>query len=181
MLGERRFARFGARLAAGFVDWLIVLAAMWSAVIFTAILDADLSSNMSLALTYAVTLLLPVLYFGLSWARRGQTVGLRTNDLEVVSTSTGEWPSLPRALLRALATVLTFVAVLLPLVAGFADGPASRAAAMVGVGLALTLLALAGHLSALVDRRGQSLQDRVFGLAVLAERPAGRSLGSPQI
>jgi uncharacterized RDD family membrane protein YckC len=172
MLGERRWAGFRTRLAAGFVDWLIVLAAIWLAVIVTSILDPDHSRNASLALSYAVVLLLPLLYFGLGWAVRGQTIGLRTNDLRVVSTSTWERPSLPRALLRALVAVLTFIACWLPLVAGFADGLASRAATIVSIGLALVVLALAGHLWALVDRRGQSLQDRLFGLAVLAERPS---------
>jgi hypothetical protein len=87
----------------------------------------------------------------------------------LVSTATGEPPSRPRALLRALVAVLTFVACWLPPVAAFGDS--SGAPAVIGVSLALVALALVGHLWALVDRRGQSIQDRVFGLAVLAERP----------
>jgi uncharacterized RDD family membrane protein YckC len=107
-----------------------------------------------------------VLYFGLSWARSGQTIGLRTIDLQLVSTSTWEPPGRPRALLRAVVAVLTFVALWLPLVAAFGDASTAQRA-IIGVSLGFVVLALIGHLWALVDRRGHSFQDRMFGLAVV--------------
>ncbi len=109
--------------------------------------------------------MLPLLYFGLTWARSGQTLGLRATGLKLVSTSTGEPPSRPRALLRALVAVLTFVASIVPIVAAFGDS--SQAVAVIIVTLAVAGLALVGHLWALVDPRGQSLQDRLFGLTVV--------------
>jgi uncharacterized RDD family membrane protein YckC len=169
MLGERPFAGFWPRLGAGAIDWLIVIGALWLGFIVGALLGADGGGVLPLVLSYVLLLLLPVLYFGLTWARGGQTVGLRSTDLQLVSPVTGEPPSRPRALLRALVAVLTFVACWLPPVAAFGDS--SGAPAVIGVSLALVALALVGHLWALVDRRGQSIQDRVFGLAVLAERP----------
>jgi uncharacterized RDD family membrane protein YckC len=169
-LGERRFARFWLRLVAGVIDWSIVFAGLWLAVILTALLGGDGGSGLWPVFSYGSILLVPLLYFGLTWARSGQTLGLRATDLQLVSTSAWEPPSRPRALLRALVAVLTFVACWLPPVAAFGDS--SEAAAVIGVAVTLAVLALAGHLWALVDRHGQTLQDRLFGLAVLAERPS---------
>jgi uncharacterized RDD family membrane protein YckC len=169
VLGDRPPAGFWARLGAGAIDWLIVVGALWLAVVAWAVLRADSGGVLQLVVSYVLLLLLPLLYFALTWARGGQTVGLRTTDLRLVSTATGEPPSRPRALLRALVAVLTFVACWLAPVAAFGDS--SEAPAVIAVSLALAALALVGHLWALVDRRGQSIQDRVFGLAVLAERP----------
>jgi uncharacterized RDD family membrane protein YckC len=169
MLGEHRVAGFWRRLGAGLIDWSISFG-VWFGVIVTALLGGDSGSDLWSVVSYAAILLLPLLYFGLGWARTGQTVGLRANDLRVVSTSTGERPGLPRALLRALVAVFTFIAVVVPLVAGFGDS--SEAAAVIGVTATFAAVALAGHLWALVDRHGQSLQDRLFGLAVLGERPS---------
>jgi uncharacterized RDD family membrane protein YckC len=170
MLGERRAAGFWRRLGAGLIDWSISFAALWLAVVVGAVFGADSGGDLRLGLSYAAILLLPLLYFGLGWARTGQTVGLQASNLRVVSTSTGERPGLPRALLRSLVAVFTFIAVVVPLVAGFGDS--SEAAAVIGVAATFAAVALAGHLWALVDRHGQSLQDRLFGLAVLAERPS---------
>jgi uncharacterized RDD family membrane protein YckC len=169
MLGERPFAGFWPRLGAGAIDWLIVIAALWLTFIVGAVLGLDGGGGLPLALFYVLLPPLPLLYFGLTWTRGGQTAGLRSTDLQLVSTATGEPPSRPRALLRALVAVLTFAACWLPPVAAFGDS--SEASAVIGVSLLLVALALVGHLWALVDRRGQSIQDRLFGLAVLAERP----------
>jgi uncharacterized RDD family membrane protein YckC len=170
MLGERRFAAFWLRLVAGVIDWSIVFAGLWLVVILTAFLGGEGVSGLWLAFSYGLILLVPLLYFGLTWARSGQTLGLRATDLQLVSTSAWEPPSRPRALLRALVAVLTFVACWLPPVAAF--GESSEATAVLGVALTFVVLALVGHLWALVDRQGQSLQDHMFGLAVLAERPS---------
>jgi uncharacterized RDD family membrane protein YckC len=169
MLGDRPVAGFWPRLGAGLIDWLTVIGTLWLAFIVGAILGVDGGGDLRLVLSYVLLLLLPLLYFGLTWARGGQTVGLRSTDLLLVSTVTGEPPSRPRALLRALVAVLTFVACWLPAVAAFGDN--SEAPAVIGVSVALVALALVGHLWSLVDRRGQSIQDRMFGLAVLAQRP----------
>jgi uncharacterized RDD family membrane protein YckC len=168
MLGERRVAGFWPRLGAGLVDWLVVFAVLWLGVIAGALLEPD-GGDPQLALSYGTLLVLPLLYFGLTWARSGQTLGLRATDLRLVSTSTMEPPSRARALLRALVGVLTFAACWFALVTGFGDEVGSTAVAVGGVALAFALLAFVGHLWALVDRRGQSLQDRLFGLAVLAD------------
>jgi|Tabmets5t2r1_1033131.scaffolds.fasta_scaffold29331_2 uncharacterized RDD family membrane protein YckC len=168
MLGDHPVAGFWPRLGAGAIDWLVVIGALWIAFIAGAILGAD-GGDVPLAVLYVLLLLLPLLYFGLAWARDGRTLGLRSTDLQLVATATGEPPSRQRALLRALVAVLTFVACWLPPVAAFGDG--SAASAVIGASLALVALAFVGHVWALVDRRGQSIQDRLFGLAVLAERP----------
>jgi uncharacterized RDD family membrane protein YckC len=170
MLGEQRAAGFWLRLVAGVIDWSIVVAGVWVAVIVAGVLGADEDGGLWRALSWWLILLLPLLYFGLTWARRSQTLGLRATDLQVVSTSTWQPPSLRRALLRSLVAVLTFVAFWVPPVAAFSDS--SAAAVVIGVALTFVALALVGHLWALVDRRGLSLQDRLFGLAVVAERPS---------
>jgi hypothetical protein len=94
-----------------------------------------------------------LLYFGLPWTRSGQTVGMGSNNIQMVDTRTWEPPSWIRAFLRALVAVLTFVACWLPLVVAFSDAPESnsRAAAIAAVAIAFTALALIGHLWALRD------------------------------
>jgi uncharacterized RDD family membrane protein YckC len=164
-------AGFWQRLGAGLIDWLIVFAGLWLAVILGAVLGADGGGPVGRVLSYGLIFVFPLLYFGLSWARSGRTLGLRATDLQLVSTTTGEPPTRPRALLRALVAVLTFIAVWLPPVAAFGDAPQSRVVAIIGVALAWVALALVGHFWALVDPRGRSLQDRLFGLAVVADRP----------
>jgi uncharacterized RDD family membrane protein YckC len=94
-----------------------------------------------------------------------------------------DWPpGWIRALLRALVAVLTFAACWLPLVVAFSDAPEdpTQAGAMIAVALAFAALALIGHLWALFDPRRQSLQDRLFGLAVVKEKPQGEpTLATP--
>jgi uncharacterized RDD family membrane protein YckC len=48
---------------------------------------------------------------------------------------------------------------------------ATQAGAMIAVALAFAALALIGHLWALFDPHRQSLQDRLFGLAVVHAKP----------
>jgi uncharacterized RDD family membrane protein YckC len=169
-LERSAFAGFSIRLAAGLIDWLIVFAALWIAVITEAVVGLD--SPVSVVLSFA-TGLLPLLYFGLSWTRSGQTVGMGSNNIQMVDTRTWEPPSWIRAFLRALVAVLTFVACWLPLVVAFSDAPESnsRAAAIAAVAIAFAALALIGHLWSLRDPRRQSLQDRLFGLAVVHAKP----------
>jgi membrane protease YdiL (CAAX protease family) len=96
-----------------------------------------------------------------------------SNNIQMVDTRTWEPPSWIRAFLRALVAVLTFVACWLPLVVAFSDAPESnsRAAAIAAVAIAFAALALIGHLWALRDPHRQSLQDRLFGLAVVKTKP----------
>jgi uncharacterized RDD family membrane protein YckC len=70
---------------------------------------------------------------------------------------------------RGLAAVLTFIACGVPLVAAFGDGPSP--ALVAAVALSFAALALIGHLWALRDPRRQSLQDGLFGLAVVNAKP----------
>jgi uncharacterized RDD family membrane protein YckC len=166
------FATFSSRLGAGAIDWLIVFAALWAATIVAALLGAD-----PLLLG---SFLLPLLYFAVLWTRSGQTVGMRTSQIRMVDTRTWEPPSWIRASLRALVAVLTFTACGLPLVVAFADAHASQAVAILTVSLSIVALALIGHLWALRDPRRQSLQDRLFKLAVLQAKPSEeRTLATP--
>jgi uncharacterized RDD family membrane protein YckC len=139
------FAGFSTRLAAGLIDWLIVFAALWIAVIIQAVVG-----------------------FG-----SGQTVGMGSNSIQMVDTRTSEPPSWIRTFLRALVAVVTFVACWLPVMVAFSDAPESnsRAAAIAAVAIAFAALALIGHLWALSDTHRQSLQDRLFGLAVVKTKP----------
>jgi uncharacterized RDD family membrane protein YckC len=166
-LERSAFASFSSRLSAGLIDWLIVFAALWVAALIQAVLGLD--SPVSVVLSLGM-LLVPVLYFGLFWSRSGQTVGMRTTNIQVVDTRTWEPPSWIRASLRGFVALLTFIALGLPVVAAFGDGPADPA--LIGaVALSLVALALIGHLWALRDPRRQSLQDRLFGLAVVHAKP----------
>jgi uncharacterized RDD family membrane protein YckC len=167
-LEHSAFAGFSTRLAAGLIDWLIVFAALWIAVIIQAVVGFD--SPVSVALSFA-TGLLPLLYFGLSWTRSGQTVGMGSNNIQMVDTRTWEPPSWIRAFLRALVAVLTFIACWLPLVVTFSDAPESNSRAAAAVASTFAALALIGHLWALRDPHRQSLQDRLFGLAVVKTKP----------
>jgi uncharacterized RDD family membrane protein YckC len=95
------------------------------------------------------------------------------HNIQMVDTRTWEPPSWIRAFLRALVAVLTFIACWLPLVVAFSDAPESnsRAAAIAAVAGAFAAFALIGHLWALSDPHRQSLQDRLFGLAVVKAKP----------
>jgi uncharacterized RDD family membrane protein YckC len=169
------FAGFSRRLAAGLVDWLIVLAALWlTAVIRAAIGEGD-GGAWSAALTVASVVALPLLYFSLLWTRRGQTYGMRAAEIRMVSTDNWEPPNPPRAVLRAFVAVVTFAACWLPLMLAFSDEAGSAANAVIAAGLAFAVLALVGHLLALRDASGQSAQDRLFGLAVVGAAPSGQS------
>jgi uncharacterized RDD family membrane protein YckC len=165
-LERSAFAGFSSRVAAGLIDWLIVFAALWIAVIIQAVVGFD--SPVSVVLSLA-TLLLPVLYFGLFWSRDGQTLGMRTTNIQMVDTRTWDPPSWIRASLRGLAAVFTFIACGVPLVAAFGDEP--DPALVAAVALSFAALALIGHLWALRDPRRRSLQDRLFGLAVVNAKP----------
>jgi uncharacterized RDD family membrane protein YckC len=169
-LERSAFAGFSSRLSAGLIDWLIVFAGLWVVIAIPAALEAMGSSVLAAILSLA-SLLLPVLYFGLLWTRTGQTVGMRTNNIKMVDTRTWEPPSWIRASLRGLVAILTFAGCGLVLLSGFADASASRAVATLVIGLSIAALALIGHLWALRDPRRQSLQDRLFGLAVVKSKP----------
>jgi uncharacterized RDD family membrane protein YckC len=171
VLGDLRAAGFWPRLWAGVIDWTIVFVGVWLAAIVAAILGAD--EDGWVGRSWWSILFLPLLYFGLTWARSGQTLGLRAIDLRMISTSTWQTPPLARALLRALVAALTFTAFWVPPVAAFGDS--STAAVVTGVALTFVALAFIGHLWALVDRRGLSLQDRLFGLAVVRSISAAQA------
>lgn len=138
-------------------------------------------------LTVASVVLVPLLYFGLLWTRNGQTYGMRAAEIRMISTDTWEAPNPPRALLRAFVAVLTFAACWLPLMLAFSDESGSAANALIAAGLAFAAVALIGHLLALRDPSGQSVQDRLFGLAVVRVEPSEQrsqpgepALSSPQ-
>ena len=180
------FAGFSRRLAAGLIDWLIVLAALWLTTVIRAVLGED-GGTWSAVLTVASVVLVPLLYFGLLWTRNGQTYGMRAAEIRMISTDTWEAPNPPRALLRALVAVLTFTACWLPLMLAFSDESGSAANALIAAGLAFAAVALIGHLLALRDPSGQSVQDRLFGLAVVRVEPSEQrsqpgepALSSPQ-
>jgi uncharacterized RDD family membrane protein YckC len=85
------FAGFSRRLAAGLIDWLLVLAALW----LTAVLRAALGESgggWSAVLTVTSVVLLPLLYFSLLWTRNGQTYGMRAAEIGMISTDTWEAP-----------------------------------------------------------------------------------------
>jgi uncharacterized RDD family membrane protein YckC len=160
------FAGFSRRLAAGLVDWLIVFVALWLTAVIRATIGED-GGGWSAALTVASVVALPLLYFSLLWTRSGQTYGMRAAEIRMISTDTWEPPNPSRAVLRALVAVVTFAACWVPLMLAFSDESGSAASAVIAVGVAFAALALIGHLLALRDASGQSLQDRLFGLAVV--------------
>jgi hypothetical protein len=102
---------------------------------------------------------------------------MRKTGIQLVDTRTWEPPSWIRASLRALVAVLTFIASWLPFVVAFSDAPEdpAQAGAMIAVALSFAALALVGQVWALRDPRRQSLQDRLFGLAVVNAKPQEES------
>jgi uncharacterized RDD family membrane protein YckC len=168
------FAGFSRRLAAALVDWLIVLVVLWLTAVIRATVGEGDGGAGSAALTVASVVALPLLYFSLLWTRRGQTYGMRAAEIRMVSTDTWETPNAPRALLRACVAVVTFAACWLPLMLAFSDEAGSAANAVIAAGLAFAALALVGHLLALRDPGGQSVQNRLFGLAVVRAAPSGQ-------
>jgi uncharacterized RDD family membrane protein YckC len=173
-------APVGGRFAAALVDWLLValvgfvLLAGLPQLVFAASGRETEAGMPGVSLVPVVLAVFVTVYFGVAWAGPGRTVGLFVFSLRLVERGSGSPPAAWRALARAGLTLATLASALaVVLLAG--DPAATLAGAGAGVALAL-----GGHLWALVDREGRSLQDRALGLAVEqfpepSARPAGRT------
>jgi hypothetical protein len=163
-----RGAGFGRRLAAGILDWTLCGVA-------------------GLALLYlglAGIVLAPVLvvaYFTASWARWSRTLGLAAVDL-MLARRPGVGRAIGRGVLAAVSGAAGFVVFTFFVFSDEPTGGYSTAETALGdSALGVAAAAALGHLWALVDTRGQSVQDKLFGLlTVPAHAGAGaRRDGAP--
>jgi uncharacterized RDD family membrane protein YckC len=171
-LSDRSAASFGRRLAAGALDWTICLA-LYTVVglVTAAIAGADGDTTLGLAIFIGFVSAPVVAYFAYFWTRSGATPGMRAVGIRV-ENETGTQPSPRRALLRALAALVSGASVFVILYTALSDRPEGGYSAatltVFVVALVLAALSLVGHLWLLVDRR-QTWQDRLFRLVVVAE------------
>ena len=174
----REPAPLGGRFAAAVTDWLLVafagfvLLAALPQLFFSASGGNAEAGMAGFALVPVVLMLVVAGYFGLSWTCGGRTVGMLVLSLRLVESRTGHAPRPVRALARTGVTLATFVGVVVLLVLVEAASPDEEVAftdghfAALAGAAAVTALALAGHLTALVDAGGRTLQDRLLGLSV---------------
>jgi len=110
----------------------------------------------------AWVVLLLALYFGVSWTRRGQTLGMMSWKIRL-QRDDGALPRWPQALARLGLGLVPALSALLGLVA-IGRGPASPLGAW---GTALLLPAVANYLWMGLDPEARTLQDRFSGCHVL--------------
>jgi uncharacterized RDD family membrane protein YckC len=165
------------RICAAALDWTSVFVVFLIAsypIGMLQTLASAVGGNVEVAivdLTQALGLGIVLAYFG--WfVSTGHTLGMRAFDIHVFAHGTGRDPHPLRAIARSLLSVGFFLATIdaygLSTGAykeGLTDAQATwRTAALTGVGLAL-----AGGLWCLVDPRGRTVWDRLFGLVVVED------------
>ena len=170
-------APLSRRVIAGLLDWTMVTVAYLLVEIPLGVFQATgaelggIVDVVVLVLTQAAGLAVVAGYFAFFFAT-GHTLGMRTVDVHVVDARTGRNPSLARAAARGVLAVVFFLAAFTAytFVLGHYDTPlstfhqVSRAST-----IAVTCIALFGHLWQLLDRDGRSLWDRLAGLAVIED------------
>ena len=175
------YAGFLRRLAAGAIDWSLVLlfstgastaTLPWSDGAFAAIVVLGGSALATLA------------YFTIGWARWGRTLGMRAARLVLRRTADGAAVGGRRAALRALVAVASgasgFLALALVLSDRRESGYSGADLAVAGAALLWAEVSVAGHLWQLVDRRKQSWQDKLFGLVVVRSASTRRGGARPR-
>jgi uncharacterized RDD family membrane protein YckC len=169
-----RGAPLWSRFAGGALDWLLVSVGAWvGALLAPAAADAlDLGDLGQIVFAAAVSGLGAAAYFTVL-LRSGRTLGMRANGLRVVAQD-GRPPTAARALARGIAAGASGAAwvllVLLALSSPSENGAPTTEQIAAAIAWIVGGVALAGHLTQLVDRSRRCLQDRVFGLTVADER-----------
>ncbi|GII40310.1 hypothetical protein Pph01_53130 [Planotetraspora phitsanulokensis] len=107
----RHTARPLRRLTAGIIDTVVLALLTSIAAAFIPVssslpddssIENPWGSNPTVWALGAAQIIIGVLYLGLAHARWGQTIGKRVLKIKVVSLSTGQAPTLTRAMARAL-------------------------------------------------------------------------------
>ena len=100
-------ASFGRRLGAIVYDLLLVTSIVIASAIPFVLITGDTSKNFSTRLAFQLYLLVVIfLYYGWCWTRNGQTLGLLTWKLRLVTTDGGK-PTWKHALKRFAAGLLS--------------------------------------------------------------------------
>jgi uncharacterized RDD family membrane protein YckC len=170
-------APLSRRVIAGLVDWTIVTVSYLIVEIPLGVFQATgaevggIVELVLFVLTQAAALAVVAGYFAFFFGT-GHTLGMRAVDIHIVTARTGQSPSLARAAARGVLAVVFFLAAFTAytFVLGTYDTPlstfhqVSRASS-----IAVTCIALFGHLWQVQDRSGRSLWDRLAGLAVIED------------
>jgi len=170
-------APLSRRIIAGLVDWTIVTVSYLLVEIPLGVFQATgfevggIVEVVLFVLTQAAALAVVVGYFAFFFAT-GHTLGMRAVDIHVVGAQSGLSPTLTRAVARGLLAVVFFLSTFTAytFVLGNYDTPLSSFHHVTrAVSIALTCIALFGHLWQLRDPGGRSLWDRLAGLAVIED------------
>lgn len=170
-------APLSRRVVAGLVDWTMVTVAYLLVEIPLGVFQATgaevggIVEIVLFVLTQAAALAVVAGYFAF-FIGTGHTLGMRTVDLHVVAAHTGQSASLTRAALRGVLAVVFFLAAFTAytFVLGSYDTPLSTFHQVSRAGsIAVTCIALVGHLWQLADRDGRAVWDRLAGLAVIED------------
>lgn len=169
-----RYAPFEARVVASILDLLVlfILAAFFVIVgaliiLFSSDFEKTDPSSTAINLFWGCAAAIPVafmLYFFVSWAWKGQTVGQSVMQVIVVRAD-----GRPLGVLGAVARVIGLLAYVLVVAVGAGAAYALRDSMLlagVSVGLAFLLVA-AGLLWAAFDRRRRTVHDRLAGTLVV--------------
>jgi uncharacterized RDD family membrane protein YckC len=122
----------GLRIVGGLIDFIILL-------IVNAIVGALLQKAQGVA--GIVNLAVDLAYFGYFWSTRGQSIGMMVFGFKVIDQSTGQFPSLGKAVLRGFIWSLE-------------------------AGFTICLIGAIGWLWMLWDPQRQAIHDKVAGTIV---------------
>ncbi|OGO50954.1 MAG: hypothetical protein A2148_02355 [Chloroflexi bacterium RBG_16_68_14] len=165
------YAGFWARFTASLIDWGICFfaPALISSFAFAAISGSEDPGRILASLLILIVLACPLGYFTYFGAR-GQSLGMKVLRIQIVGAKTGKTPGVARALVRSALALVLGASVFVLAVVGFSDAPAGYSAAdLVGIygAVAGFVGGILGHVWMLLDRRNQTLQDKVSGVVVL--------------
>jgi uncharacterized RDD family membrane protein YckC len=170
-------APLSRRVVAGIVDWTMVTVCYLIVEIPLGVFQATADEVGGIVfivvfvLTQAAGLAVVAGYFAFFFAT-GHTLGMRAVDLHIVAAQSGRSPTLTRATARGVLAVVFFLATFTAytFVLGQYDTPLSTFHQVSRTSsIAVTCIALFGHLWQLGDRSGRSLWDRLTGLAVIED------------
>lgn len=174
-------SHFGRRFAAGLVDWILcgfatlIMAMPVGGLAFALAEESEHGGGLDpvvegvLFVGLVAAIAAPtVLYFTLFWTRRGATIGMRAAGIRIVEAKSGIAPRPLKAWLRALLAFVSATTGWLAIAIGL--DPEARSIAELAVASVTSIiaaLAVIGHLWQLRDSRHRTLQDKLFGLAVV--------------
>ncbi len=122
----------GLRIVGGLIDFIILI-------VINAIVGAILQHATGLA--GLINLIVDLAYFGYFWSTRGQSVGMMVFGFKVIDQSTGQYPTLGKAVLRGFIWTLE-------------------------AGFTICIVGAIGWLWMLLDPQRQAIHDKVAGTVV---------------